>query len=92
MSNINKYFRILEFDKIIDKLKEEVILESNINLLNNIELESELSVVSKMLEEVDEASKLLIRVGRFPLYFKEDITQILTKVNKYGVVIYSHGS
>ena len=42
--------------------------------------------INEMLDEVDEASKLLLRLSRFPLLFKTDITNILKKVCKYGVI------
>ena len=82
----NKYYNILELNKIIDKLKEEVILDSNIDSLNNITLSNDIDYINEMLDEVDEASKLLLRLSRFPLLFKTDVTNILKKVCKYGVI------
>ena len=82
----NKYYNILELNQIIDKLKEEVILDSNMDSLNNITLSNDIDYINEMLDEVDEASKLLLRLSRFPLLFKTDVTNILKKVCKYGVI------
>lgn len=84
---MNKYYKILELDNIINKLKAKVILDSNASSLEEVVLYDDLDAIEKALDEVDEAVKLIYRMGRFPLYFKEDITYILEKVNKHGVLL-----
>lgn len=83
---MNKYWSILEFDKIIEKLKEEVRLDINKQLLNNLKLYDNIEDIRDCLEKVDEASKLIIRAQMFPLYFNTDISYILDKTHKYGVL------
>ena len=84
---MNKYYKILELDKIIEKLRKEIFLDSNFNKLDNIVLYDDIDVINEALNQVDEASKLIFRMGRFPLYFVEDVTEIFDKVKKYGVVL-----
>lgn len=84
---MNKYYKILELDNIISKLKSKVILESNANELDEVILYDDIDSIERALNEVDEAVKLIYRMGRFPLYFKENVTYVLDKVNKHGVLL-----
>lgn len=82
----NKYYNILEFDKIIEKLNSELILDSNKESLKDITLSNDIDEINSMLDEVDEASKLLLRIGNISISFKNDICDILNKLNKFGVI------
>lgn len=83
---MNKYWNILEFDKVIDEVKGEVRLDYNKDLLDNIVLYEDIDEIRDCLEKVDEASKLILRMQKFPLYFNSDINYILDKTKKFGVV------
>lgn len=83
---MNKYWTILEFDKIIEELKKKVRLDYNKNFLDNVVLFEDIDEIKECLEEVDEASKLIERMNQFPLYFNSDILYILDKTNKHGVL------
>ena len=83
---MNKYWTILEFDKIIEELKKKVRLDYNKNFLDNVVLYEDIEEIRKCLEEVDEASKLIERMNQFPLYFNSDILYILDKTSKHGVL------
>lgn len=83
---MNKYWNILEFDKVIDEVKSEVRLDYNKDLLDNIILYEDIDEIRDYLEKVDEASKLILRMQKFPLYFNSDINYILDKTKKFGVV------
>lgn len=83
---MNKYWNILEFDKVIDEVKSEVRLDYNKDLLDNIILYEDINEIRDYLEKVDEASKLILRMQKFPLYFNSDINYILDKTKKFGVV------
>lgn len=88
MNNLfnEKYYNILELNKIINMLKEEVYLESNIDLIASYPISNDIEEIKEMLDETDEASILLQRLSRFPLYFKNDVRIILNKVSKFGVI------
>lgn len=83
---MNKYWNILEFDKVIDEVKGEVRLDYNKDILDNIVLYEDIDEIRDYLEKVDEASKLILRMQKFPLYFNSDINYILDKTKKFGVV------
>lgn len=83
---MNKYYYILELNKIIEYLKEYVILEANKKLLEEIKLMNNLDEIQNALNEADEASILIQRMSRFPLYFRSDIHYILSYIHKSGVL------
>lgn len=85
-STANKYWNILEFDKVIDEVKKEVRLDYNIDILDNIVLFEDIDEIKDSMNRVDEASKLILRFCAFPLSFKGDIDYILTKTKKHGVM------
>jgi len=83
---VNKYYKILELDKIIELVKKETILPQSIKELDYIKLLDNIEDIRIALDEVDEATILIQRMGRFPLYFHTDIAYLLDKVHKYGVL------
>lgn len=83
---MKKYHLILEFDKIIELLKQELVLETNINKLEEIELSSNVLEVNNMLDETFEAKTIIERMGRFPLYFSSNVDYELMKTTKHGML------
>lgn len=83
---MNKTYSILELDKVIAILKKKVILDKNIDNLNTIVLEDNLEKIDYALSETLEAAKIMQRLGRFPIFFKTDISIFLKKVSKSGVL------
>ena len=83
---MKKYHLILEFDKIIDLLKEEISLDTNIKKLDDITLSSNILEINNMLDEVMEARTIIERMGRFPLYFSSDVDYELMKTTKHGIL------
>lgn len=77
---------ILELNKVIDLVKEEVILEVNKEELSNIVLMNEIDDIRYALEETDEATRLVLRAHRFPLYFNSPMDFYLSKIHKGGIV------
>ena len=65
MNNLfnEKYYNILELNKIINMLKEEVYLESNIDLIASYPISNDIEEIKEMLDETDEASILLQRLS-----------------------------
>ena len=81
----NKYYKILELDKIILMLLEEFRLESNIldyQDIDNIVLSNDIDDIKVMLDETDEASVIIQRMGRFELSFTKDILMYVKRANK----------
>ncbi|MGD9886820.1 MAG: endonuclease MutS2 [Bacilli bacterium] len=83
---MNKYYNLLELNKIIAILEELVVLEQNKVQLNQFDLKSDLVVIQRMLDEVDEATIIIQRMGRFPLYFGQDIAFLLDLIHKGGSI------
>jgi len=83
---MNKYWNILEFNKIIDELKKSVRLDINKDELDKVILYEDVDDIILSLNEVDEASKLIQRMNQFPLYFNNNIYYLLDKTKKYGVL------
>lgn len=84
--NVNKYYQLLELDKIVNQLKKHVRLEENKQLLEEIVLMDSLEEVSRTLDEVDEATTILFRYGRLVLYFTTKVDNLVKKVSKSGVL------
>ena len=82
---MNKYWNILEFNKIIDELKKSVRLDINKDELDKVILYEDVDDIILSLNEVDEASKLIQRMNQFPLYFNNNIYYLLDKTKKYVV-------
>ncbi len=83
---MNKYLHLLELPKITALLEELVVLEQNKLFLNEFVLHNDLSIIQRMLDEVDEATIIIQRMGRFPLYFNQDISFILELNHKGGSI------
>lgn len=83
---MNKYWNILEFNKIIEELKKSVRLDINKDELDKVILYENVDDIIFSLNEVDEASKLIQRMNQFPLYFNNNIYYLLDKTKKYGVL------
>jgi dsDNA-specific endonuclease/ATPase MutS2 len=75
---MEKYLKILELDKIVNKIKEKVVLDQNKIMLEEMTLINDIEEIETALNEVYEASSLIQRMQRFPLYFKGDIVLIIT--------------
>lgn len=83
---MEKYLKVLEFDKIIALLKDHLELEGNIKDLENVTLTNDLDMINLMLDQTSEFSSILIRIRRMPLYFKKDLKHLLSKTTKAGVL------
>lgn len=83
---MNKYEKILEFDKILEKVSKYVILEDNIKVIEEYQLMDNLEDIERSLDEVDEALILKQRMGRFPIYCTSAVRDLLIKTTKYGVL------
>lgn len=90
---MKKYEKILELDKIILKLKEELITNHNRNIIDEYFNDLEASFISnnyleieEMLNQTDEASKIIQRMGRFPLFFENDISYLINKASKFAIL------
>ena len=82
----DKYLKILELDKIIEKVIALVDLKESINRLRDITLMNDCDTIRQSLNEVNEASVLYARMGKFPIYFSSDINFQLSKIHKSGLI------
>lgn len=85
---MDKYATMLEFNIIVNKLKEEVFLDYSKIIIDNSNFKNDIDEIRIMLDEVDEAFIILERMGKFPIYIKSDtnIEFLLNKVIKNGVL------
>ena len=85
---MNKYNKILEFDKIISILKDKVYLEKSKEELDNYVLFETLEEVKNSLDETYETSSLLQRMGRIPISITPncDMDKIISKTTKGGIL------
>jgi len=65
--------KILELDKIINKLKEFASTSLGIEAINEIKVSTDLAEINNSLAETDEALKLIARLGSLPLGGISDI-------------------
>ena len=86
---MNKYYKILELDKIINKIKDFTYLDETKKSLDTLELMNKVDQIEDSLSEVDEASVLFQRMQRFPLYFRGDIRKILVLIKKSHIITVS---
>lgn len=83
---MEKSFHKLEFDKIIEKLKEYSYTEYSKEIFNNMQpYLSEAELISK-LNETTEARKVIDRVGTPPLISIKDLQKFLIIVDKEGIL------
>ena len=84
---MKKNYKILELDKIINLLEQEIKLESNKELMDPDKLMmNDIDEIRKSLDEVDEASIIIQRLNRFPLFFTKDTRIYINKTQKYGIL------
>ena len=83
---MNKYYTLLELDKIVDNLKKYVRLQTNKAILEDVALFQDIQEIRSTLDEVEEATTVLLRYGRFVLYFTVPVDALLKKVNKSGIL------
>lgn len=83
---MNKYYKILELDKIIEKLASEIRIEDNLDVLNNLELTNDIKKIRTSLEETDEAVRIIFRMGRFEILFSKDVNLFTLKAKKNMVL------
>ncbi len=83
---MEKCYLSLEFDKIISMLNDEIIVLDNKIDINSLELDNDIEYIYNMLNEVDEAYKIIMRMGRFNIYFKGNILFSISKAYKKGIL------
>lgn len=81
-----KIIKTLEFDQVLNLLKEKLILQRNIEDVFKIPFMNDLVAIDYALNETLEATRIIQRLGRSPLYFSIDIEYLLTKTRKDGIL------
>ena len=83
---MNKYYKILELDKIIEKLTQEIRIDDNLNKLNELELSNNIDEIRTSLDETDEAVRIIFRMGRFEILFTKNVNLFVLKAKKNMVL------
>ena len=85
---MDKYELMLEFNEIINKLKEEVYLDYSKHVIDDTQAMNDIDEINQELDLTDECLIILQRYGKFPIYFKSDsnIEYSLNKIHKNGVL------
>ena len=83
---MDKYAKLLEFDKILDQVAEEAVLSKSKEIILEGELSTDLDIIKYKLDIADEAVILKNRMGSIPIHFSDDVGLYLSKVNKAGVL------
>lgn len=88
----DKSLRVLEYEKIINKLKEQCITFLGKNLSDNLSPKTDLIKIQEMLDETEEAYKMILRIGRPPLSEIEQVDDYLKRamiggsLTPYGLI------
>ena len=83
---MDKYAKLLEFDKILDQVAEEAVLSKSKEIILEGELSTDLDIIKYKLDIADEAVILKNRMGSIPTHFSDDVGLYLSKVSKAGVL------
>lgn len=83
---IEKSKRVLEFDKIINLLKDEIVSELAKNLADKESISFDISEINKRQDQCDEAIKLIINKSEPPLFGINDITSLIKRLDIGGVL------
>ena len=83
---MDKYAKLLEFDKILDQVAEEAVLSKSKEIILEGELSTDLDIIKYKLDIADEAVILKNRMGSIPIHFSDDVGLYLSKVSKAGVL------
>lgn len=83
---MNKYYKILELDKIIEKLTQEIRIDDNLDKLNELELSNDIDEIRTSLDETDEAVRIIFRMGRFEILFTKNVNLFVLKAKKNMVL------
>jgi DNA mismatch repair protein MutS2 len=80
-------FEKLEFNKVIEVIKEECQGEQGKKYFDEIKIESDKKIIVALLEEVDEWKKAIERSSPIPFSQYEDITNDLYLLSKEGYIL-----
>ena len=83
---MDKFYRVLEFDKIIEQVKEFLRLNKNKTLIDETVLTNDFDLISTMLDEVEETTIIIKRVGEPPIYFIDDVEKKINYASKNGLL------
>ena len=76
----------LEFNKIINKIKEFTSLNRSKELLDEIKPINDIDLINTMLDETDEMRNFIIKFGEFPFGSSEDVFNAILMAKKGGIL------
>ena len=83
---MNKYYKKLEFDQIIDKLKDFAVNEVTKKEVDNLQSSNDLEYLNEILSQTDEALCIINRLERAPLMISNNYEKFLNITSKGGVL------
>lgn len=78
----NNTIKVLEFEKIKERLSQFTVSDLGKKLVNKLEFNSDINTVLKKLKDTTEAKEIMNMCGNIPLQGLHDITETLSKVEK----------
>ncbi|MCR5462291.1 MAG: endonuclease MutS2 [bacterium] len=76
----------LEFNKIINKIKEFTSLNRSKELLDDIKPINDIDLINSMLDETDEMRNFIVKFGEFPFGSSEDVLSAIKMAQKGGIL------
>ena len=83
---MNSYYKKLEFDQIIEQLKELAVNEVTKKMIDHLKPSTDINYLEELLSEVDEALKIIYSFDRAPLMISNNYEKLLNITSKGGTL------
>ncbi len=83
---MNKYTQKLELNQIIRQLVDLCIISKTKNIASNLKPSNDLLLLNRLLDEVDEALQICLRMDRAPIMMSEEYEQPIKLAKKGGIL------
>lgn len=78
--------KTLEFDKVLNMIKDYCFLKATKENLNNLDIASTKEDVLELLDETDEAIKIIVKYGPLPISNFNQVNEAILRTSKGGVL------
>jgi len=83
---MNKYYKKLEFDQIINQLKDFAVNDVTKKAIDNLEPSNDLEYLNETLSQTDEALCIINRMERAPIMISSNYEKLLNITSKGGIL------
>ena len=83
---MNKYYKKLEFDQIINQLKDFAVNDVTKKVIDNLEPSNDLEYLNEILSQTDEALCIINRMERAPIMISSNYEKLLNITSKGGIL------